>query len=400
VASSPAAAEAFKYVIQPNTLWDSPSAVNSDGGGNRYFFNVPQTLPLVDFSDQPFSTQFCTNLFSVDMSVINLVDTNFNPASLAIEGSFNGWGTGIPMTNNPTAANTNIYTSSQIIYSAAGSSVQYLFIYTLLSAPGTTVYDHLDGVNGGSGNRVFTEPLSVTFTNVPPVYFNDAVPDDYLTQPTPVLFTVDMTGAVGTTASDSHVFDSTQDGLYINGQFANWYAWAGGIDPASAPPGYRMMQVGSSQIFTNTVIIPAGTPIGFAYKYGMDPGNANGGPNDDEAASGANHYRVVRATAFNPYVMPQDKFGYQYSEPFFSSAGTTNADLSIGSLSGGKAPISWLGRPGARLQTATNILSGSWQTIAATDGTNWTIGYSSTNGFVSTTNWPATNTTFFRIIKP
>jgi hypothetical protein len=109
---------------------------------------------------------------------------------------------------------------------------------------------------------------------------------------------------------------------------------------------------------------------------------------------------VVRATAFNPYVMPQDKFGYQYSEPFFSSAGTTNADLSIGSLSGGKAPISWLGRPGARLQTATNILSGSWQTIAATDGTNWTIGYSSTNGFVSTTNWPATNTTFFRIIKP
>jgi len=97
--------------------------------------------------------------------------------------------------------------------------------------------------------------------------------------------------------------------------------------------------------------------------------------------------------------MPQDKFGYQYSEPFFSLVGTTNGELSIGALAGGKTPISWLGRPGARLQTTTNILSGSWQTIAATDGTNWTVGYNSTNGFVSTTNWPAANSTFFRLIK-
>jgi hypothetical protein len=254
----------------------------------------------------------------------------------------------------------------------------------------------LNGASGGQGNRNCVVP-NVAATNVPPVYFNEAALDDYFTQPTPVLFSVDMTGAVGT---DSHAFDAAADGLYINGQFANWYAWAGGINPASAPAGFQMAQVGSSMIFTNTVTIPAGTPVGFAYKYGIDPNNLNGGPLDDEARSGANHYRVVRSTALNPYPMPQDKFGYQYSEPFFSSVGATNSELSIGSLSGGKATISWLGRPGARLQATTNVLSGTWQTLAATDGTNWTVGYNSTNGFVSTTNWPATNRAFFRIIKP
>jgi hypothetical protein len=397
VASSPAAAQGFKYVIQPNTIWESPSAINSDGGGNRYFFNVPQTLPLVYFSDLPFSTQFVTNLFSVDMSVIHLVDTNFDPSSLTIDGSFNGWGTGIPMTNNPTAANTNIYTTSQTILSTAGSTIDYQYRYTLLDSGGTTVYDHLDGVDGGSGNRVFVEPLSVTFTNVPPSFFNDAQLSDYLTKVTPVLFSVDMTGAVGT---DSHVFNPSADGLYINGQFANWYAWSGGINPAPAPAGYQLMQEGSSMIFTNTVLMPVGTTIGLTYKYGIDPGNVNGGPVDDEAASGANHFRVVRTTALGQYTLPQDKFGSQYSEPLFNGTGTGNAELSIGAVTAGKSQVSWLGRPGARLQTATNLLAGGWQTIAATDGTNWTVGYTSTNGFVSTTNWPATNSTFFRIIKP
>ena len=100
-------------LFRPGTLWDSPSAVNQNGGGNRYFTDSgPQTLPLVNFSDAPFTLQFCTNVFNVDMSVVvGLSDTNFNPATLTVNGDFNGWGAGIPMTNNPSAANTNIYTS-------------------------------------------------------------------------------------------------------------------------------------------------------------------------------------------------------------------------------------------------------------------------------------------------
>ena len=396
VTNSPGGAEAFKYVIQPGTLWDAPSTANQDGGGNRYFANVAQTLPLVNFSDEPFSLQFCTNTFKVDMSAVVLTDTNYNPASLSINGSFNGWGSNIGMTNNPTDLNTNIYTSSNIV-AGAGSTIYYQFRYTELSSPSTIVYDHLNGINGGSGNRFFLEPLSITVSNVPPVYFNDAELDDYLTQPTPVLFSVDMNGAVGT---DAHAFDPTVDSLYINGQFVNWYAWSGGVNPAPAPAGFQMVEVGLTTIYTNTIIMPAGTSIAFAYKYGMDPASFNGGPLDDEAASGQNHYRVVRSTAFNPYSMPTDKFGYQYNEPFFSGASTSGGHLTVGAPSGGNVAVSWLGRPGANLQVKTALTQGLWQNLADTDGTNWTAGYSSTNGFVSVTNWPATGSAFFRLVKP
>ena len=392
VVASPNAAMGYKFVFDPPTNdYEGVTSINQDGGGNRFFDNYTQVLPVVYFSDAPFAPTAQVT-FNVDMSVVALTDTNFNPASVTLNGDLTGWG-GVAMTNDPAAPNTNIF--STVFTIGQGSSVNYQFRYTELSS-GNTVYDHLNGASGGQGNRNCVVP-NVAATNVPPVYFNEAALDDYFTQPTPVLFSVDMTGAVGT---DSHAFDAAADGLYINGQFANWYAWAGGINPASAPAGFQMAQVGSSMIFTNTVTIPAGTPVGFAYKYGIDPNNLNGGPLDDEAALGANHYRVVRATAFNPYPMPLDKFGHPYSEPLLSAIGTTNGNLMVGPLSGGTATISWLGRPGARLQTSANLITGSWQTLAATDGTNWTVGYNSTNGFVSTTNWPATNRAFFRIIKP
>jgi hypothetical protein len=406
VTNSPGGAEAFKYVIQPGTVWDSPTAVNQDGGGNRYFANVAQTLPLVNFSDTPYSLQFCTNIFSVDMSVVSAIDNNFNPASLTLNGSFNGWGAAIPMTNNLAAANTNIYTSSQTIYAGTGSTIQYQYRYTEL-ANGNTVYDHLDGVNGGGGNRIFVEPLSITFTNLPTVLFNDAESNDYILTPTPVLFSVNMmSNGVYVTDTEGHQFNPSSDSLYVNGQFANyggvlgtWYPWAGGVTPVGAPPGFQMVEQGLSSIYTNTITIPAGTPVKFVYLYGMDPSSQNGGPLVDENTNGVNHNRVLRSIGFNPYVLPMDTFGDQYNEPLFSSANTAGGDLTVGPVSAGKVPVSWLGRPGAHLQSATS-LTGVWTDYPNTDGTNWTAGSSTTNGFMSVTNWPSSGNTFFRLVKP
>lgn len=392
VVGSPGAAEAFKYVLQPGTFWDSPSGVNANGGGNRYFANVAQTLPIVFFNDAPYAP-IGQLTFSVDMSIVALTDTNYNSASVVVWGDFNGWGGGVAMTNNPSALNTNIYTSP-LISVGEGSAVNYQFRYLTLST-GDTVYDHLNGANGGGGNRYYQMPI-VALTNLPPVIFNDASLSDYLLVPTPVLFSVDMNGAVGT---DAHAFNPALDTVYINGAFPNWYAWATGINPVPAPAGYQMVEQGLTTIYTNTIIMPAGTPVSFAYKYGMDANSFYGGPADDEAGFAQNHYRVVRNTAFNPYVMPTDTFGYQYNEPFFNSLNTAGGHLTVGAQSGGNVPVSWLGRPGARLQTTTDLTSGVWQTIVATDGTNWTAGYSSTNGFVSVTNWPASGNTFFRLIK-
>ena len=389
VVTSPGAPEAFKYVLQPGTLWDSPSSVNQDNGGNRYFANVQQTLPLVDFSDQPYSP-IVNVAFNVDMTYVALTDPNYEPNTVALRGSFNGWGI-LLMTNNPSAPNTNIYTA--VVTTGIGSTIDYKFFYN----NGGDIYEN--PLSTGGNNRLVIAPsLAGANTNLPVVLFNDAGPNDLFLQPTPVLFSVDMNGAVGT---DSHVFDPNTDGLYINGQFAGWYPWAGGVNPVPAPSQYQMIRQGTSTIYTNTIILPVGPYLSFQYKYGMDIGGQDSdGPTDNEAPSGNNHFRVVRATAFNPYVMPTDKFGTMYSEPYFSGTSPSGANLTVGAVSGGTVPVTWLGRPGAHLQVKTNLTGGSWQDIIATDGTNWTSGYSSTNGFVSQTNWPANGNRFFRLVKP
>ncbi|MGH7980453.1 MAG: hypothetical protein ACREE6_13840, partial [Limisphaerales bacterium] len=169
--------------------------------------------------------------------------------------------------------------------------------------------------------------------------------------------------------------------------------------PVAAPPGFQMVEEGLTTIYTNTIVIPAGTPVKFAYLYGMDPNSFNGGPLVDENTNGINHNRVLRSTAFNPYVMPTDTFGAQYSEPLFNSSATGDGQLTVGAPVGGEVPVSWLGRPGAHLQSAAS-LTGPWTDYPNTDGTNWTAGSSTTNGFMSLTNWPAGGNTFFRLVKP
>jgi hypothetical protein len=395
VAVSTNAHMAYQFGIDGNYA-DSPLGNNNDGGNNRFFTMLPnnQILPVAFIKDAPFSLIYGSNItFTVDMTIVALTDTNFNPASLTVNGNLMGWG-GIPMTNNPSAANTNIYYGTVVYSQSVGTLVDYQYRYTLLSDASTTIYDHALG--GGDRQYVVR---NVPATNLFSV-FNDASLSDIITRPTPVMFTVDMNGAQTTPATGSHVFVPGTDKVYINGTFANWYAWSGGVNPVSAPPGYEMIQEGSSTIYTNTLLVPPG-PVSLSYKYGIDVNQANGGPADNEAASGQNHNRVVRSQGFNPnpYTMATDKFGTQYSEPVFNSLTPAGGDLAIGAVSGGTVPVSWLGRPGAQLQVSSSLTSG-WQSIPATDGTNWTAGYFGINGLVSVTNYPSSGQKFFRLIKP
>ena len=391
ITASPNAAETFKYYA--DTIgWEgtSPANGNPDHDGNRFFVNTPQTLPIVDFSDAPYAP-LSKVTFNVDMSIEALINTNFNRASVVMWGDFNGWSTGITLTNHGTAPNqTNLYTA--VLNIGQGSSVNYQYRYTNTS-DSTVVFDHFNGANGGGNNRNYIVP-TVTATNLPTVYFNDGSLNDYLLQPTLVVFSVDMANAVGT---EPYTFDPSMDNVYINGQFPSWYAWSG-ASPVAAPPGFQMIEVGDSTIYTNSIMLPAGVPAAINYQYGLDPGALNGGPYADES-TGQNHYRVVRNSGLNPYVMATDTFGVMYGEPYLNSGNTGGGNLTIGPISAGRVPVTWLGRPGARLQTTTDLGSGVWQTIAATDGTNWITGSYSTNGFVSRTNWPAGANTYFRLIK-
>ena len=399
-----ASAASFGFQFQsPAGHWDDihfgSDFGNGSANGSYTTTNSPQTVPITldlpkgrylvgSLAPNPVTN---TVVFAVDMTFQTQVG-NFHGGSIVyVAGNFNNWPgpgtTGLVMTNS--GANTNIYyATNQFIGLPNALASEFKFNQNDASAP-----------NGGwetSNNRQLTLlPTNGTII-LPAVYFSEVSPADILTAPMAVAFSVDMTGAVGT---DSHSFDPNSDGLYVNGIFANWYAWAGGINPASAPPGYQLFQQGSSMIFTNTVSFPAGTPVYFEYKYGMDPFNTYGGPNDDEAGFAQNHKRAVRITKTGAYTLPADKFGTQYQEPFFAAGNAGGANLRIGARSGATVPVSWLGRPGAHLQVNTS-LGGSWTDLTETDGTNWVSGVTSTNGFVSVTNWPATGNAFFRLVKP
>jgi len=404
------AAGTYSFKFKTAGTWNG--AIGTDFGMNAANISVTTVnanetllfkLDLPNGRFQIFPVVTNRVVFAVDMSS-QIKIGRFHPgSSVFVSGDFNNWaGTGagaLALTNYPPyngGSNTNIYYGTNTFIGFPNSpGPAYKFTD---NDPGQPPDDNgYEQVN----NRTFNLLAANGVLLLPVVNFGnyDVTDSDYLPEDTAVLFSVDMNGASGI---DNHAFDPVNDSVYINGQFANyngqfgsWYPWSG-----TAPAGYQMIEQGLTMIYTNTIIMPAGTPVGLEYKYGMDPFRANGGPLDDEAGFQANHFRVVRSTALNPYPMPTDTFGNQYREPFFSATSTGGGNLNVGKPVSGKVPVNWLGRPGAHLQVETDLSSGTWQNIIATDGTNWTSGYSSTNGFVSQTNWPASSKAFFRLVKP
>jgi hypothetical protein len=405
VTNSPYGVQEYKFVIWNSGTstagYESPASTNSDrDSGNRFFAAptpAPLVLPLWNYSDTPYSPVIVSNItFSVDMSIVAATDTNFDRNTVTVDGSFNGWADG-PCTNNPTAANTNIYRSSTAFSMGLGSAQQYQFRYKTLSA-GSTVYDHATG----GGNRLYTAiNTNPNGTNLFSIW-DDATANDYFFTPQAVTFSVSMTNSSGvfvTPLGATSPFNPATDNVYINGAFVGWFTWESS-QPVAYPAGYQMIRAGSSYIYTNTIIINP-TVVNLIYKYGTDPGGFSGGPQDNEASSGANHGRVLRTLTASPYQMAVDTFGNQYNEPYFSVGNAGAAHLSVGPASGGHVPVSWLGRPGAHLQTKSSLSSGLWQDLWVTDGTNWNAGFYGTNGLVSVTNFPTSGgALFFRVVKP
>lgn len=303
---------------------------------------------------------YCDVQFSVDMTFVRQNDPGFDPASVTVNGDAlapNGWG-GTACTNDPAAANTNVFTSPYF-HIQVGTAVQYQFRYL---SDGNTQYDAKGGISGN--NRTLTVP-NLASTNVPTVFWDDALPTDVLNVDTTVTFSVNMTNAVGT---DAHAFDPVNDLLFINGDFDGWLDWnittlyLAGLELQNAPVG--------SGVYTYTVTFPAGHTRAVTYKYSI-----NG--NDDEAGFAQNHFRYIRGTN-GVYNLPMDTFGIQYSEPKVGG-------LTIGSPSGESIPVTWLSYPNVNLQVSTNMTT--WQDVPDTTGG-------------SSTNWPTgAGNAFFRLIQ-
>jgi hypothetical protein len=385
IVGSPAGVQAYKYVLQPGTTWDSPDAANSDSGNNRYFFNVAQTLPLVNFADAPFAP-LSTNLFSVDMSA-QVYYGNWDPSMpVELAGGFTSWATSpILMTNNPSAANTNIYYAEAVL--GEGSTPQYKFIY---QAAGGTVWENPNPPTLG-GNRFFTVPTTTNYNVLPTVFFSDLSVNDVLATNVWVTFTVNMTNA--SQYPTGPAFDPNSDSVFVNSPNFNgsWFGW----DPISLAGNVLTNNPVGSEVYQGTFMIPKGQPINITYKFGI-----NGA--DNEAGSGNNHGRVVRTLAINPpsnpyngpvYNLPMDTFGNQYNEPSFGQ-------LAAAKARDGTVQVTWLGAPNVAIQASTRLPGNvdSWINHPETGGAVWSAGTNGPNGLVSVTNWPASgNELFFRL---
>ncbi len=319
-----------------------------NGGGDAGFVTTTANEAILFQLDLPNGRWqaggppvYCDVQFSVDMRFVRANDVGFDPATVTVNGSMNDW-SGMGCTNDPTALNTNIYTSTNITI-LAGTSIQYQFRYV---SGGNTVYDALNGVGGQ--NRSFSVP-PVAATNIPAVFFNDASALDFLNADTDVTFTVSMTNAVGT---DAHVFDSANDLVQINGNFVGWLAWnpntlnSAGLTLGNNPAG--------SGLYTLTRTFPKDSVRAITYKYSITGV-------DNEAGFGGNHFRYIRSTN-GVYEMPMDTFQSMVVEPKVGG-------LSIGTPTGGSVPVTWLGYPSVRLQSASS-LNGPWSDVPDTDTQN------------------------------
>ncbi|HEX3628116.1 MAG TPA: hypothetical protein VH280_22120 [Verrucomicrobiae bacterium] len=376
----------FKFQSPPGNWSDinfaNPDFGNNDGNGSYLTTQTNQTLPAVlDLPGGRFyvgalalpPTNYVT--FQLDLSEEVALGNFVNGASgnsVAVGGFNADWGTDNQLTNytvlNPGDLNPGLKTNLYIgTFATEG--------YDPISFQWKFRVNNLDGgyeqpVSTAGGNRSTT--LTQQNTVLPVTSYDDLGLGDLTINSITINFSVLVTN--GTPDDTGYQFVKGSDQVFINGAWLGWPAW--GVD--ALPPNQQMMEVGNSDVYTNSFVIPRGTSIYMTYKYSF-----NGV--DDENGGGTNHIREVRS--YGPsYTFPQDVWSWDILQPAagnpypLAGVAVTNivepdfGNLHIGGPSAGAYPLTWLGRPAVLLQNAPGV-NGPWNTLTGTDGTestNWT----------------------------
>ena len=178
----------------------------------------------------------------------NYVDPS-NPSntnSIAASGDFAGWGTTCQLTNNPLLPDlrSNLYTGTFPVLGILPTSIQLKFRV-----------NNLDGgyeqpLSTGGGNRV----IAITNANtvLPKLFYDDEGLGDLVVAPTTVQFSLYITNQtpIGT---DGSFFTTGVDQPYVNGP---WHGYDWGIGQ-----GVPLIQVGSSDVYTNSYTFPRGSSL-------------------------------------------------------------------------------------------------------------------------------------------
>jgi len=385
----------FKYQSPPNS-WAGINFANPDwanGNGNGSFPTTSPTTPLPVVIDLPNGrfyvgapalppTNYVTFTLDMTAQVIKGAFTNTDPVSMlpvntvAVGGLNGDWGTDQQLTNytilNPTDFNPGVKTNWYIGKLATDGYLPITFNWKFR-------VNNLDGgyespASTAGGNRSTT--LTTQNTTLPVTLYDDLSPYDLVQAPTTVTFTLYITN--GTQDKTGYAFNNSSDTVWINGDFVGWSGgtWPGPL--GTFPASQQMIEVGLSDYYTNSFVIPTGNSIYLHYKYSIDS-------TDDENGFSTNHVREIRS--YGPtYAMPTDAWSWSVLNPTnggaYPNPGITNTNivepdfgyLTVSNPVSGKFPLTWLGRPGVVLQNKSSLTSGSWNDNTGTDGTqatNW-----------------------------
>jgi len=404
----------FKYIYNNQDgngdHYETPSPANGDSGngsGNRFVVNQPQTLPLVNYSDQAFAPVVRDTItFVVDMSLqVSLgAFTNGVSTAPALRGdpSINNWGE--TYTTEEAAPNTNYYSVNVNITGAPGQVVQFKYFLDDSTTWESPAYA---SQYNGDGNRYIILPSTSQALNSF-VYWDDEGLPDVTPVPCMVTFTVDMSPALTNPAvqakyeaSTGGIFTPGTDYVAINGidlgNDNSWWTWE-----VEGGGGYQMTQIGDSLLYTITLPVNAAQALDLQYKYSIDG-------YDDEGGFADNHNRYIRSliNTGSGYVMPTDLFAQNLN--------SSTTEQSFGNLaakqSGNNISLSWLGRTTVELQQTSNLKPPvTWTSLPLTDGTNLIVTPGNqlqgvpAGGALGTnvsTSFPATGgSTFYRLISP
>lgn len=381
--------------------------IDINGGGDGYLSN--QFLPglavgagdlggsTFNLSMTPTPTNYVT--FQLDMSEQvafgNFTNTDENPAdpnygepvnTVAIGASFNGFDNTSDLLTNYTilypddpnpGLKTNLYIGTFPVVAFLPDTFTWKCRVNDLDGG----YEQPISTSGGNRTTTITQPNTV----LPEISYDDLGLGDLTLSNITVTFSILVTN--GTEDDTGYAFQKGVDQVFISGAWLGWPTW--GYD--NLPASQQMMEVGGSDVYTNSFLIPRGTSIHMIYKYSF-----NGV--DDENGSGTNHIREIRS--YGPtYNFPQDVWSWTILQPgdgnTYPLAGLAPTNivepdfgyLAIGAPAGGSLPITWLGRPAVVLQNVPSLTSGTWNTVSGTDGTQ-------------SNSWPNTGSSqFFRLMK-
>ena len=397
----------YKFQSPQNSWSDinfaNPDFGNGDGNGSYVTTSNPQSVPVVldlpngrFYALAPIPPPFNNVTFQLDMSeqvafgnFVNTSPTTLLPVNSVAVGGFNGdWGTDQVLTNYtilyPDDPNPGLKTNLYIGTFATQGYLPITFNWKFR-------VNNLDGgyeqpVSTGGGNRTTT--LTQQNTILPVTSYDDLGLGDLVLAPTTVTFSLYMPDGTADDGNPTYYFAKGSDQLFVNGAWVGWNNDTWGLN--LLPTTQELFEVGDSDVYTNSFVIPRGNSIYMTYKYSIDGF-------DDENGMNTNHIREIRSYGPN-YSFPQDVWSWSIAnqstilQPGLPTSTTNIVEIDFGNLAigapvGGTFPITWIGRPDVLLQNSSDLTSGSWNTVDGTDATQ-------------ANNWPNSGSAqFFRLIK-